>query len=492
MHIRNCGNLSEDFEPIRRLETLFNDDREPVETLAEATWKYVFIISEEGEITEQYSVDIIDGVDQEYVGAEEFQKKSIVDNPPYGKDIVNNERKYGTISGYKLYPYGRVTEEFVEQEHPRDSDGKFAGKSVVRTKYDQLFKDDTKIDFEIQENHIKKAKLDLKKLVDMKEDWGINTTDYKEIVNGQPFEQWADMKIGIWERRVQTEESKLVELHNMLDSFDDRPVIKIKDLPNTHKVGEKGFKTGVKKFKGLKLSDYRRGEPIIVGGITKEEMGGTFIDSSLNKNASELALKNYELIKDVWNELPDEDRNLIDVLKFRFSNTDLKNMGSHHDRIEINGRIFTPEYIEIQLSNSLSTGTSAINTLVHEVGHAKFTKIERQDPEKVKEFNRKMREVGYITPYQKIYQNKAKETEYDNIKQRASREYKELNDIQRKNAEIHMARKLEQDELIFGNEAHSEFYAMLHAPTLNYGHRISQEYMEKVAQAYKELHDIEE
>ncbi len=39
--------------------------------------------------------------------AVEFPKKSIVDDPPYGKDIVNNERKYGTISGYKQYPFGR-------------------------------------------------------------------------------------------------------------------------------------------------------------------------------------------------------------------------------------------------------------------------------------------------------------------------------------------------------------------------------------------------
>jgi len=75
--------------------------------------------------------------------------------------------------------------------------------------------------------------------------------------------------------------------------------------------------------------------------------------------------------------------------------------------------------------------------------------------------------------------------------ERGGRQYKELTDIQRKNREIHMERELKNADLIFGNEAHSEFYAMLHAPTLNYGHTITNENMEKMAKAYKELHDIE-
>lgn len=56
--------MSEDLEPIRRVEIYFNDDREEV-PLEESTWKYVTLFSEEGEIEEQYSVDIINGVDPE-------------------------------------------------------------------------------------------------------------------------------------------------------------------------------------------------------------------------------------------------------------------------------------------------------------------------------------------------------------------------------------------------------------------------------------------
>ena len=57
--------MSEDYEPIRRVELLFNKDREPVETLEEATWKYVILFDEEGNKTEQYNIDIIDGIDPE-------------------------------------------------------------------------------------------------------------------------------------------------------------------------------------------------------------------------------------------------------------------------------------------------------------------------------------------------------------------------------------------------------------------------------------------
>ena len=41
---------------------------------------------------------------------------------------------------------------------------------------------------------------------------------------------------------------------------------------------------------GRKYSD-----PIVQGGITKEEWGGTYIDSSLNKRSSDLSKKNYEI-----------------------------------------------------------------------------------------------------------------------------------------------------------------------------------------------------
>lgn len=96
--------LIQDPEPLERLEILYNDDREEVKTLDEATWKYVTLFDEEG-VTEQYSVDIIDGVDQEYVDmeeAEEFDETKINREPegsPEGGRFAKKEG--GDVSSYK-------------------------------------------------------------------------------------------------------------------------------------------------------------------------------------------------------------------------------------------------------------------------------------------------------------------------------------------------------------------------------------------------------
>ena len=60
--------FTNELEPITRIEMLYNDDREEVKTLEEATWKYVTLFDKEtGDITEQYSVDIINSVEQESI-----------------------------------------------------------------------------------------------------------------------------------------------------------------------------------------------------------------------------------------------------------------------------------------------------------------------------------------------------------------------------------------------------------------------------------------
>jgi len=93
MHIRRCGILSEPELPelIDRVELYYNDKREPVEDVKDASFKYVTLFDENGEVTEQYSVIIVNGMDPEL----EEQKEA--------------------------------TEEFVEDEHPRDH-GKFTTK----------------------------------------------------------------------------------------------------------------------------------------------------------------------------------------------------------------------------------------------------------------------------------------------------------------------------------------------------------------------------
>lgn len=96
--------LIQDPQPLERLEILYNDDREEVETLDEATWKYVTLFDEEG-VTEQYSVDIIDGVDQEYVDMEEAEEfdETKINREPEGSSKGGQfaKKEGGDVSSYK-------------------------------------------------------------------------------------------------------------------------------------------------------------------------------------------------------------------------------------------------------------------------------------------------------------------------------------------------------------------------------------------------------
>ncbi len=96
-------------ELITRIEMFYNDKDEQVESLEEATWKYVTTFNDDDSIDEQYRVEIIDGVDQEYVE--------------------------------------EATEDFKESEHPRgqpDNKGKFVTKDGDQSEYTSELKEKVK------------------------------------------------------------------------------------------------------------------------------------------------------------------------------------------------------------------------------------------------------------------------------------------------------------------------------------------------------------
>ena len=52
-------------ERINRVEVLLDDDNKPVNDIKKAVSKYVIIIDNDGEVTDQYDVEIINGIDPE-------------------------------------------------------------------------------------------------------------------------------------------------------------------------------------------------------------------------------------------------------------------------------------------------------------------------------------------------------------------------------------------------------------------------------------------
>ena len=58
-------------ELIRRIEILLDKDNDPVDDIKNAVSKYVTLYDENGDMEDQYSVDIIDGIDQEFESTED-------------------------------------------------------------------------------------------------------------------------------------------------------------------------------------------------------------------------------------------------------------------------------------------------------------------------------------------------------------------------------------------------------------------------------------
>ena len=118
MHIRRCGILSEPELPelIKRIEQYYNKKREPVQDVKNATSKYVTLFDDNGEVTEQYSVIIINGVDPEL--EEETEE---------------------------------ATEEFEEDKHPREDSGKFTSKGGSSSSFKKKLKSKIKPDNKVKE-----------------------------------------------------------------------------------------------------------------------------------------------------------------------------------------------------------------------------------------------------------------------------------------------------------------------------------------------------
>jgi len=162
----------------------------------------------------------------------EFPRKSIVLEPPFGKDIVNLERKYGTTQGYKLYPYGRAQEEFIEQEHPRDEGGQFADKDGSQSKItrDRTFGrilDHHRGYIERLSSRIQETQ---RKMVVLPE----NTLNYKSLF----------IKLGSMEDRLEEHMKKSSKSMADRKAFNEMGLFEIDMGKSTHKVGSKGFRNG--------------------------------------------------------------------------------------------------------------------------------------------------------------------------------------------------------------------------------------------------------
>jgi len=363
-----------------------------------------------------------------------------VTEPPFGKDIVNLERKYGTVSGYKLYPFGKAQEEFKEEEHPREESGKFTSDGVS-------------------------AQTKLPEYIPKPED----------RPSGKNYR--IEAKKALLDSRIESE-TEFIEQH--MDQLKNMPE-RLEDL-------KKSIDLIKKTRDNIEKEDAELGLPHIPMGNnthTKNKDGYVFNKTNVKVQTN---VKNdlvYNLlqkrIKGMWNSLPDDTRDLVDNLVIKKSTA----KGTHWQGGRWDDRTRT-----IIINMHEKTSSNLDHNFFHEVGHARWHDLKRNNPEKIQKFRDKQEDIGIApTAYAQSYlhmNERNNKTEATYRRKMAKGGWT----ISQKGEDV-LKRNRESAEGLYHNEIHSELnaYAM---GVLNKRSIIApKEKMTKLLNAYKEMWDLE-
>lgn len=186
-----------------------------------------------------------------------------------------------------------------------------------------------------------------------------------------------------------------------------------------------------------------------------------------------------ERVKSMWNSLPDESRDLVDrlIVKESIAKGKVWQGGRWDDdtkTIFININSKTPD-VE--------------HNFYHEVGHAKWHGLKEKDPERVKKFIEKQKEIGmaptaYAQSYSTIKQrNEGSERTYRSKMKRGGF-------IIPEEAEAILKKNRDNSEDLYQNEIHSELNAYAMGAILPVFITAPKEKMEEFLNAYKEMWDL--
>jgi len=271
------------------------------------------------------------------------------------------------------------------------------------------------------------------------------------IANEQAFvDKYAPSQSPEWVERSQKAVDNLITKLANVDKLD-----KESNLPhipmgkNTHKLTTKGFIHGKTKID-------------IKPGVFKEPLIELF----------------HNRVKSAWNSLPDDDRDLVDNLVITKKTAKHKYVSGTWDS--------KTNTLYVHLTDHSHDVES---TFYHEIGHAKWYKLEKTNPDKIESFVKKTNEIfSAPTKYANSYRdyelkNKQSETNYRrDMKKRGLEVSSEAEKILEKNRK--------RARVLYNNETHSELnsYAMgfLNPEKIT----ATKEKMGQLLNAYKELHDL--
>jgi len=475
-------------ELITRVEMFYNDEDEQVDGIEEATWKYVTTFNEDDSIDEQYRVEIIDGIDQEYVEEEadesfqEGDRERIPAGQPDGgqwvgdgdttqskttrgrtfdREISNHERRINNLKERIPILQAKVDDPNYDEENNE-------AKGIIINRIERMKKNIIKYT-ELKESSIKMAK-------DMKEKW------------------------------------------SKLDLFE------ISDIgANTHSVGSKGFKNGVTQntigdwkieFRGDRmdfLSEKDTGRGISPEAWDERFKEKTMINSNITKTMDEDIVELQDEIMYLWNDvLSDKQREGVDVLKIyytanpkwkiRHGNKE-RTLGTHGGRkITDDGRggkmMMSPSILTINLTGT-DTPDSVLNTIIHEVNHSMWDKNLKDDHEKINKFTDKILALGKdgsVTNYAGSYFDDL-DTVHTDYKEQITQLEKTFKDAEGQDPnKQYFLDKYAEDykeniktaQRLIANETHSEYFGMIGSPTSNDYHTSDTVKLKEIGKLIKE------
>ena len=378
----------------------------------------------------------------------------------------------------------KAEEEFVEEEHPRDEDGKFTSKWEISTfvggheipvtqrekdNWEKHTTEEQRKDSNFKTMYGDKLKEKARgKGWDESEDVKVEKEDVekedveKEIVEPQPPEERPQGD----NYRIKAMKNKLKKHLEVLE--DGKQILKDKygDSPNLESALQKmdiAIKQLKKEIDDVDTKKYRTELPNIPMGKnthTNETDGFVYnktkikIDRKLEENMG--LRQQLAVIQSAWNDLPDDVRDVVKILNLKMSRARGRT---------IQGGMYNDKKQEVVLNiNERSTNT--VHNFYHEIGHARWHDMERKQPEKIKKFEEQVRKINKApTKYAESYKNAVdRENKFrEKWSQKMKRSGQDEWDPERyaKNMKILDARA-NAVKNIFQNEIHSELnaYAM--------------------------------
>ncbi len=427
------------------------------------------------------------------------------------------------------------SEAFNEEDHPRDNDGVFVDKDGGSSQ-------SKKIRDRVIDRYTKNKERRIKKLEDIiqKQQEKIDDPDYvgDNDMSDKDYLQYS----------VTNKKEKIIQLKDELvgdiknakerkEQYDGLNLIEMSGIgKNTHDVGSRGFKNGTTKslLKDWKLelgkryylskldaSSYDDHEDKLVRVKEWEDRfkGKTLIESNVKPSVGlyGTAKELEDEIMFFWNDvMTDDQRSGVDVLKIYWSTSPkyeskrggkFRTLGTHGSRrgMEYDGEdaLLAPSVLTMNISPN-DTLNDVLNTLIHEVSHSQWANNVRTDWGKTNKFTEKILELGRegaITGYAGSYFDDLEEVheKYDDKWEKTVEQAKKMyggddkNELildslirQHKTAKEDIRENIAKVERLIANETHSEYFAMVSAPTDKEHHAVDTVKLQEMSKLIKE------